>query len=70
MESFGLDKLYKLQCMRIAIERAIAAPSIDEKERAARWAAAWGSAAGVLTPAQYTRLGRASVFASHSKTAS
>jgi hypothetical protein len=58
MESFALHKLYKLQRMRIAIQRSIAAPTIDEKERAARWAAAWGAVAGIPRQAKNGRPSR------------
>ena len=40
-------KLYALLRMRIAIDRAIACSTRNEKEKAARWAAVWGEAAGI-----------------------
>lgn len=40
-------KFYAMRRMREAIERAIRAPTAAEKGRAARWAAAWGTAAGI-----------------------
>ena len=41
------QKFYAMRRMREAIERAIHAPTAAEKGRAARWAAAWGTAAGI-----------------------
>lgn len=35
--------------MTLAIERAIERPTVKEKERAARWAAAWGLLCGIQT---------------------
>ncbi|MES2900904.1 MAG: hypothetical protein V4723_14335 [Pseudomonadota bacterium] len=40
-------KLYAQQRMAAAIDRAITAGAVEAKERAARWAAAWGLLAGV-----------------------
>jgi hypothetical protein len=34
-------RLYSLKRMRQALERSITARTLDEQERAARWAAAW-----------------------------
>lgn len=42
-------KSYALQRMALSIDRAIAAPSRKAKERAARWAAAWGMLGGIKT---------------------
>lgn len=42
-------KTKAMQRMGKAIDRAIAAPSIREKEQAARWAAAWGLLCGIRT---------------------
>ena len=41
------QKFYAMRRMREAIERAIHAHTAAEKGRAARWAAAWGTAAGI-----------------------
>ena len=41
------QKSYAMRRMSMAIERAIAARSAREKERAARWAAAWGRILGI-----------------------
>ena len=43
-------KAYGTQRMLAAIERAIAAETDAEKERAARWASAWGALSGIRTP--------------------
>ena len=43
----GTIKFYAMRRMREAIERAIHAKTTDEKGRAARWAAAWGTAASI-----------------------
>jgi len=40
-------KLYAMVRMRLAIDRAITAQSMLDKEKAARWASAWGTAAGI-----------------------
>ncbi len=42
-------KSYAMQRMAAAIERAIQASSSIDKERAARWAAAWGLLCGIMT---------------------
>lgn len=42
-------KSYAMQRMARAIERAIQAHTSIEKERAARWAAAWGLLCGIMT---------------------
>jgi hypothetical protein len=42
-------KSYAMRRMTLAIERAITRPSRMEKERAARWAAAWGLLCGIRT---------------------
>jgi hypothetical protein len=42
-----LRKSYAMNRMASAIERAIQAPTAKEKERAARWAAAWGLLSGI-----------------------
>jgi hypothetical protein len=52
-----LKKSYAMQRMSVAIERAIAAPTIKEKERAARWAAAWGLLCGVTATASDLKRG-------------
>lgn len=44
-----LRKSYAMHRMARAIERAIAAQGGKEKERAARWAAAWGLLCGIKT---------------------
>jgi hypothetical protein len=40
-------RIYALLRMRLAIDRAIRALTVTEKEKAARWAAAWGEAGGI-----------------------
>lgn len=45
------QKSYAMRRMSIAIERAIAAGSARDKERAARWAAAWGLVLGITARA-------------------
>jgi hypothetical protein len=42
-------KSYAMCRMTLAIERAIKRPTRKEKERAARWAAAWGLLCGIRT---------------------
>lgn len=42
-------KSYAMRRMTLAIERAIKRPSSKDKERAARWAAAWGLLCGIRT---------------------
>lgn len=42
-------KSYAMRRMTLAIERAIKRPTRKEKERAARWAAAWGLLCGIRT---------------------
>jgi hypothetical protein len=42
-------KAYAMSRMTLAIERAIKRPTRKEKERAARWAAAWGLLCGIRT---------------------
>ena len=49
-------KIYAMQRMGSALERAIAATSIAEKDRGARWAAAWGMLDGI--PNTAVRLAR------------
>lgn len=44
-----LRKSYAMHRMAVAIERAIEARTGKEKERAARWAAAWGLLCGIRT---------------------
>lgn len=44
-----LRKSYAMQRMAIALRRAIEQPTAREKERAARWAAAWGLLCGIWT---------------------
>jgi len=44
-----LRKSYAMRRMAKAIERAIVASTGVEKERAARWAAAWGVLCGIKT---------------------
>ena len=46
-----LQKSYAMHRMALAIERAIQGATSKEKERAARWAAAWGLLCGIKTPA-------------------
>jgi hypothetical protein len=41
-------KPYAMRRMAIALERAIAARSPADQERASRWAAAWGFVAGIF----------------------
>lgn len=53
-------KSYALQRMVAAIGRAIRADSTSEKDRAARWAAAWGVVGGIRTPG--IRLRRSVLF--------
>ena len=43
-------KRYALLRMNEAITRAIASDSDAEKDRAARWAAAWGVLSGIRSP--------------------
>lgn len=43
-------KAYGTQRMLAAIGRAIDADTDAEKERAARWATAWGALSGIRTP--------------------
>jgi hypothetical protein len=52
-----LRKSYAMQRMAQAIERAIQGGTSKEKERAARWAAAWGLLCGIRTPAVRLRRG-------------
>jgi hypothetical protein len=40
---------YAMRRLALALQRTIAAPSFEEKERAVLWAAAWGLRSGVLT---------------------
>lgn len=42
-------KTYAMLRMVAAIGRAIASPTPAEKDRAARWAAAWGVVSGIRT---------------------
>lgn len=44
-----MRKSYAMQRMAESIERAIQAGTSAEKERAARWAAAWGLLCGIMT---------------------
>jgi hypothetical protein len=57
-----IKKSYAMQRMSAAIERAIVAPTIKEKERAARWAAAWGMLCGVTTSASNLKGGDVLAF--------
>jgi hypothetical protein len=41
------QRLYAMRRMRLAIDRAIKASTARDKESAARWAAAWGTVAGI-----------------------
>lgn len=52
MKNRSLDerKAYGIQRMLAAIERAIEADTDAEKERAARWATAWGALSGMRAP--------------------
>ncbi len=43
-------KAYAMLRMAEAIERAIVSERPDEKNRAARWAAAWGAIGGIRSP--------------------
>ena len=43
-------KAYAMMRMAGAIGRAIDAPTSAQKDRAARWAAAWGLIGGIMTP--------------------
>jgi len=43
-------KAYGMRRMAAAIARAIDADQSDEKDRAARWAAAWGAIGGIHSP--------------------
>ena len=52
-----LRKSYAMHRMALAIERAIQGATSKEKERAARWAAAWGLLCGIKTPAARLRRG-------------
>jgi hypothetical protein len=49
------QKFYAMRRMRVAIDRAIFAKTATEKGRAARWAAAWGTAAGIPGASQTWR---------------
>ena len=53
-------KAYGLSRMAKAIDRAIDAPSDEEKARAARWVSAWGAISGIYTPG--IRLRRTELF--------
>ncbi|WP_281909074.1 hypothetical protein [Massilia varians] len=54
-----MKKLYAMQRMSAALNRAAAArPFGPETDRALRWAAAWGMAAGIRTPHTRVRLRR------------
>ena len=48
-------KSYAMTRMAAAIERAIEATTIKEKDRAARWAAAWGLLCGIKTRPVYLK---------------
>jgi hypothetical protein len=52
MENRALSqrKLYAMLRMGLAIDRAIGERSYSAKERAAKWAAAWGLLVGIQTP--------------------
>ncbi len=43
-------KIYAMLRMAQAIGRAIESPSSAEKDKAARWAAAWGVIGGIRSP--------------------
>lgn len=43
-------KAYAMMRMAEAIGRAIDATGTADKDKAARWAAAWGLAGGIMTP--------------------
>lgn len=43
-------KAYAMMRMAEAIGRAIDAPTTVQKDKAARWAAAWGVIGGIMTP--------------------
>ncbi|QOY93224.1 hypothetical protein IM543_16855 [Massilia sp. UMI-21] len=54
-----MKKLYAMQRMSAALNRASAArPFGPETDRALRWAAAWGMAAGIRSPHTRVRLRR------------
>ena len=55
-----LLKTYALQRMGIALVRSVAARTADEKEIAARWAAAWGYLCGIDSDVVRLKPGRAS----------
>lgn len=57
MKNRSLDerKAYGTQRMLAAIERAIEADTDTEKERAARWATAWGALGGIRSPGMRLR---------------
>ena len=48
MANLAHRKFYPLQRMRRAVERAIEATTLAEKEQATRWAEAWGAFAGIV----------------------
>jgi hypothetical protein len=48
-------KAYGMLRMAAAIERAIVAEQDDEKDRAARWATAWGAISGIHSPGMRLR---------------
>ena len=47
---YTMKKSYALKRMVISLERAIAASSDAAKDKASRWAAAWGYFAGITSP--------------------
>ena len=51
-------KTYAMLRMVAAISRAIDSGSAVEKNRAARWASAWGAASGIRSPGVRLRLRR------------
>lgn len=50
-------KSYAMGRMTLALERAIKRPTRKEKERAARWAAAWGLLCGIRTEGVHLKAG-------------
>ena len=48
--SIEARKAYSMERMIVAIQRAILSDTNAQKEKAARWAAAWGLLSGIRTP--------------------
>lgn len=59
-------KSYAMQRMARALERAVRTATVKDKERAARWAAAWGMLCGIKSSAVRLRRAEVSAEASNS----